>query len=79
MKKVILITLIIVTALLLIGAVAVSMYGVGSGESYRPDAKTHEALKAMKVRQAGDRRYFGDAWMERKERVLRPSPEGLTL
>jgi tetratricopeptide (TPR) repeat protein len=67
MKRTVPIVLIAVGALVLTGAVVVAVYGVSSGNSHRPDAKTLGALRATKVRFEGEKRYFGDAWMEKRD------------
>lgn len=67
MKRTVSVVLMSVGVLLVIAAVVVLLYGVGSGNSYRPDAKTLAALRATEVRSEGEVRYFGDAWMEKKE------------
>jgi isopenicillin-N N-acyltransferase-like protein len=65
MKKIIVIAVIAVMALLLICVVTLSMYGIGSGNEYRPDQDTIVALRGMKVTAEGDRMVFGDARMEK--------------
>jgi len=55
MKRTVSVVLIAMGALLLTGAVVVSLYGVGSGNSYRPDAKTMKTLRATEVRFEGDK------------------------
>lgn len=65
MKK----TFIILVALfmvLLTAIVAMSLYGIGSGDVYRPARKSRDALKRISVQTEGDRKVFGDAWMEKK-------------
>jgi predicted choloylglycine hydrolase len=67
MKKIIVICIGILLALACIAALAVSMYGVGSGNSYRPGSAAYSALKSAEVRVDGEKRIFGDAWMEKKD------------
>lgn len=67
MKRAILIASGVLASLLLIIALSLSLYGVGSGNSYRPDAKAMDALRETRLRFEGEKRYFGKAWMERRD------------
>ena len=66
MKKAILIVSGVIASLLLISVLAVSLYGVSSGNAYRPDTKAMDALRETKLRSEGTTRYFGKAWMEQR-------------
>lgn len=67
MRKIILIAAAVIVSLLLLGVLAISMYGVSSGNAYRPDAKAMAGFNETRLRTEGNKKFFGKAWMEKKD------------
>jgi len=57
----------VILSILIVGLLFISGYGVSSGDSYRPDKAVVEKLKNTELRVEGNKKYFGDAWMESRD------------
>jgi len=69
MKKTIIVIALVILSILVVGLLFASWYGVSSGDSYRPDKAVVEKMKNTELRVEGSKKYFGDAWMESRDRL----------
>jgi tetratricopeptide (TPR) repeat protein len=67
MKRVIIITVVVLCIVVLVGLGLISTIGVGQGNRYRPDGNVVEKLEKTALLNEGNKRHFGAASMEKRD------------